>query len=97
MQTQTKDLNTIKLQCLDEIMHLTDFELISKIMDIIKTTKQTSALDPYEISPSDDPFWSDANNVAKLNHALAEARNPENKIVATLKSKEDIDEFINTL
>lgn len=49
--------------------------------------------DPYEISPSGDPFWADKRNVEKVKKAI------ENKdqIAEKFHSVEDIKKFLDNL
>jgi len=48
--------------------------------------------DPYEVSPSGDMFWADKRNVEIVKKAI------ESKdIAATLKSKDDIKNFLDSL
>ena len=52
--------------------------------------------DPYEVSPSGDPFFADARNVKAVEEDIAKAHQPGAKFTR-LESKEDITEFINSL
>lgn len=92
------DLNILKLECLDDIMHITDFNLIKQISEYIKSKKKaTERLDPYLISPSGDEFWSYPENVQKLNEAIKEAHSPNRKVAAVLNSEEEIHKFFAEL
>ena len=52
--------------------------------------------DPYEVSPSGDPFFADSRNVKAVEHDIAEAHRPNAKYTR-LESKEDIMAMINDL
>ncbi|MCL2028256.1 MAG: hypothetical protein FWG79_07190 [Bacteroidales bacterium] len=49
------------------------------------------------ISPSGDPYWADPRNVAELEHRIKLSKEGKNPIVATLRSSEDIKNFLNSL
>jgi len=49
--------------------------------------------DPYEISPSGDPFFADKRNVEKLNRILNDNEAMEDSGVE-LKSRQDIERYL---
>ena len=53
-------------------------------------------VDPYEVSPSGDPFFADSRNVKAVKDDIRRAHSPEAKFTR-LESKEDIMSFINSL
>jgi len=48
--------------------------------------------DPYEVSPSGDMFWADKRNVEKVKKAIE-----SKEVAATLKSTDDIKNFLDSL
>ena len=48
--------------------------------------------DPYEFSPSGDPFWADKRNVEKVKKAIK-----DKEIALRLTTEEDIKNFLNSL
>lgn len=53
-------------------------------------------VNPYDISPSGDSFFSDARNVKAVEEDIAKAHQPGTKFTR-LENKEDITAFINSL
>ena len=52
--------------------------------------------DPYEISPSGDPFFADSCNVKAVKDDISKAHSPQAEFTR-LESKEDIMSMINAL
>jgi len=52
--------------------------------------------DPYEISPSGDPFFADSRNVKAVEEDISKAHSPQAKFTR-LESKEDVMSMINAL
>ncbi len=52
--------------------------------------------DPYEVSPSGDPFFADSRNVKAVKDDICKAHSPQAKFTR-LESKEDIMSMINAL
>lgn len=52
--------------------------------------------DPYEISPSGDPFFADKRNVEKLDRILSDKEAMEVS-GEPLKSREDIERFLGLI
>jgi hypothetical protein len=49
------------------------------------------------ISPSGDPYWGDPRNVAELERRIKLSEEGKNPTVATLRTSEDIKNFLNAL
>ena len=49
------------------------------------------------ISPSRDPYWDNPKNVEELLQREKDTREGKNPIVATLETREDITNFLNSL
>jgi len=49
------------------------------------------------ISPSGDPYWADPRNVAELERRIKMREEGKNPIVATVRTSEDIENYINSL
>ena len=62
----------------------------------LKLMEPSFQADPYEVSPSGDPFFADSRNVKAVEHDIAEAHRPNAKYTR-LESKEDIMAMINDL
>jgi len=94
----TLDINIddVRNRCLDEIRHLTDASMILKIADLIAKTLNPNYVDPYLVSPSGDPYWSDKRNVKDLEKALEDSKDPQN-IAATIKPGASVDDFLAAL
>ena len=52
--------------------------------------------DPYEVSPSGDPFFADSRNVKAVKNDIRKAHEPQAKFTR-LENKEDIMSMINDL
>ena len=52
--------------------------------------------DPYEISPSGDPFFADLRNIKAVEEDIANAHQPDAKFTR-LETKEDVMQLINSL
>lgn len=61
-----------------------------------KLLEQTYDADPYEVSPSGDPFFADSRNVKAVEEDIRKAHTPEAEFTR-LESKEDIMSLINAL
>ncbi len=61
-----------------------------------KLSEPSYQADPYDISPSGDPFFADVRNVEAVQRDIDAAHQPGAKFVR-LESKEDIDALINSL
>lgn len=51
---------------------------------------------PYEVSPSGDPFFADSRNVKAVEEDIRKAHDPEAKFTR-LENKEDVMSLINAL
>lgn len=85
----------LKYSVIDQIIKLTDMDLLDKIINLLKPQNTTDELDPYEISPSGDKYWANPENVKALDKALDMLKDPNNKPVAVLETQEDIRNYIN--
>ena len=63
---------------------------------IDKLLEQYHDLDPYEISPSGDSFFSDARNVKAVEKDIEEAHRPGARFTR-LANEEDVVSFIESL
>lgn len=61
-----------------------------------KLLEPTSDADPYEVSPSGDPFFADSRNVKAVEEDIRRAHSPQAKFTR-LESKDDIMSMINAL
>ena len=61
-----------------------------------KLLEPTSDADPYEVSPSGDPFFADSRNVKAVEEDIRKAHEPQAKFTR-LESKDDIMSMINAL
>ena len=61
-----------------------------------KLLEPTHDADPYEISPSGDPFFADSRNVKAVKDDISKAHSPQAEFTR-LESKEDIMSMINAL
>ena len=68
-----------------------------KLSKEIEAIPEEYRCDPYEISPSGDPFFADKRNVEELRRRIDDAHNGRSKIVATLQTREDITRFLESL
>lgn len=79
--------------------------LANKIVESVKSKKEKKSLEPaiaqipeefrcnpYDVSPSGDPFFADRRNVEYVGHCLEEAQNEESK-GSVLNTKEDIERY----
>lgn len=87
----------LKYSVIDQIIKLTDMDLLDKIINLLKPQNTTDELDPYEISPSGDEYWANPENVKALDKALDMLKDPNNKPVAVLETQKDIRNYINSL
>ena len=61
-----------------------------------KLLEPTHDADPYEVSPSGDPFFADSRNVKAVQEDIRKAHSPNAKFTR-LETKEDIISMINAL
>ena len=73
------------------------FRLISVTDDAVLRIPEKIRCDPYAFGPSGDPFWADKRNVEELNKRLEEIETSKTKVVAALKNKDEIKEFMGSL
>lgn len=79
--------------------------LANKIVESAKSKKEKKSLDPaiaqipeefrcnpYDVSPSGDPFFADRRNVEYVGQCLEEAQNEDSK-GSVLNNKEDIERY----
>lgn len=60
--------------------------------DILVNIPEEYKCDPYEISPSGDMFWADKRNVEKVKKAIE-----DKQVIATLRSEDNIKDFMDSL
>ncbi len=68
----------------------------AKVSKEIQSIPEEFRCDPYEISPSGDPFFADRRNVEELNRRIEEAHK-DGAHGTVLKSREDIDRFLGLI
>ena len=87
------------------VLNIEDASLIPSLKKILgaikgvtisKPKKVSFRVDPYEISPSGDPFFADSRNVKAVEEDITKAHRPGAKFTR-LESSEDIAAFINSL
>jgi len=61
-----------------------------------KLLESTRDADPYEISPSGDPFFADSRNVKAVEEDIRKAHSPQAKFTR-LASEADVQALINSL
>ena len=53
--------------------------------------------DPYEVSPSGDPYFADKRNVEGVRKRLEETQNSDMSTLVSTKSREEIEQLIESL
>jgi hypothetical protein len=65
--------------------------------DIIMEIPEEYRVNPYNYSPSGDPFWADKRNVEMVKSRIKELVEEKDVTYSTLRTKEDIENFLDSL
>ena len=66
----------------------------NKTKDVIP---ESFRCDPYEISPSGDPFFGDKRNVEYIRKRIKDSHADESKVVKTIHGHQELDKFLDSL
>lgn len=80
-----------------KILESTEKKKVKPLDPEIAAIPEEFRCDPYEVSPSGDPFFADKRNVEGIRQRLEEAQNSDISKLVSTKSREEIEQLIESL